>query len=163
MKKGFSLVEILLTVILLGILATMVISHLQDQAILARIVAAKNNLRALRSAIEYYAAQHKGYAPGHFESEVESADLVLQQLTLYTDEDGNIMDAKSQYFPFGQYLRVIPTNPFNNKNSIKVLGPNQSFPKSADGNFGWIYKPATKVIKLDWPGTDKYGVRYYDY
>ena len=29
--------------------------------------------------------------------------------------------------------------------------------------YGWIYKPATKKIKLNWSGTDKDGVRYYDY
>lgn len=28
---------------------------------------------------------------------------------------------------------------------------------------GWLYNPDTKEIRLDWPGTDKDGVRYCDY
>jgi len=163
MKKGFSLIEILIAAVLLGILATIVISQLHDQAHLAKIVAAKGNLRVLRSAIEYYAAQHNGVAPGYSDGEIAPSTTVEQQLTLYTDDGGNTADTQSRDFPFGCYLRKIPENPFNNKTRIKVLGDNEPFPESADGSFGWIYKPATRVIRLDWPGRDKDDVRYYDY
>ncbi len=44
-----------------------------------------------------------------------------------------------------------------------MLADGQSFPETADGSFGWLYKPATKEIRLDWLGTDSEGVRYYDY
>ncbi len=163
MKKGFSLIEIILVAALLGILAAIVIPHIRDQALLAKIAAAKSDLRILRSAIELYAAQHNGFAPGYSNGEIVASPIFGLQMTLYTDENGNTASGRSQAFPFGRYLKKIPENPFNNKTSIKMLGDNKSFPESADGSFGWIYKPAAKDIRLDWPGTDKDGVRYYDY
>jgi hypothetical protein len=39
----------------------------------------------------------------------------------------------------------------------------QVLPQDATGAYGWIYQAQTKSIKLDWPGTDKTGTRYYDY
>ncbi|MGA1979511.1 MAG: hypothetical protein ABSG99_02950 [Sedimentisphaerales bacterium] len=38
-----------------------------------------------------------------------------------------------------------------------------SFPAAPTGQYGWVYQPQTKTIKLDWSGTDKDGVSYYDY
>lgn len=63
----------------------------------------------------------------------------------------------------GKYrLTEIPENPFNHLNTITpiAMGP---FPAEATGNFGWIYHIPTQTVRLDWPGTDKNGVRYYDY
>lgn len=62
----------------------------------------------------------------------------------------------------GKYrLSDIPKNPFSNKNTIfAVFG---DFPAEATGAYGWLYQGSTKSIKLDWPGIDKKGVRYYDY
>ena len=53
------------------------------------------------------------------------------------------------------------TNPFNDLGTIRpVTG---EFPSEATGQYGWIYKASTLEVRLDWPGTDSEGVRYYDY
>lgn len=52
-----------------------------------------------------------------------------------------------------------PNNPFNNKDTINpVFG---EFPAEATGQYGYLYRG--KQIRLDWPGTDSQGIRYYDY
>lgn len=163
MKKGFSLIEIIIVAALLGILAAIVIPQFREQSLQAKAAAAKADLRILRGAIEYYAVQHNGFAPGYSNGELGLSFMVPLQLTFYTDEDGNAAGVKSEDFPLGRYLKKFPENPFNNKTSIEMLADGESFPGSADGSFGWLYKPATKTIRLDWPGTDKDGVRYYDY
>lgn len=55
-----------------------------------------------------------------------------------------------------------PENPFNGLRTYNavLLGP---MPDEATGEYGWVVHWATKTIRLDWPGTDSEGVRYYDY
>jgi hypothetical protein len=63
----------------------------------------------------------------------------------------------------GRYLMEMPENPFNNLDTIKIIGNSEAFPASALGGFGWAYQPATKTIRLDWPGEDKDGIAYFEY
>jgi hypothetical protein len=60
-------------------------------------------------------------------------------------------------------MMKVPENPFNNRKDIRMLGNSETFPLNATGNYGWVYQAETKTIRLDWQGTDKYGVRYFDY
>jgi len=57
----------------------------------------------------------------------------------------------------------MPANPFNNSKTAKMIGDAEQFPPDATGTFGWIYKPANKDFRIDWPGTDSKGIRFYDY
>ena len=149
MKQGFSLVELVIIVAILGILAAIVLPHFREYTTEAKEAAAKDDLRILRSAIEVYTAQHGGVPPGYPNddpAETPSSAAFLQQTV------------QSQ-----RYLRRMPRNPFNNLNTMQVLGNNQAFPAEASGGSGWIYQPATKTIRLDWRGTDEQGIAYYDY
>ena len=149
MKKGFSLVELMIVVAVLGILAAIVVPQFQSQATEAKESAAKSNLRTLRGAIELYTAQHSGIPPGYPNNN--------------PTESPSMDSFATQMVTNGRYLSSIPENPFNNKKLMKVLANSESFPAEATGNFGWIYQPATKTIRLNWTGTDKDGIRYYDY
>jgi hypothetical protein len=44
-----------------------------------------------------------------------------------------------------------------------MLGNNEDFPAEATGDLAYVYKAASKAIRLDWPGVDNEGTRYYDY
>jgi hypothetical protein len=44
-----------------------------------------------------------------------------------------------------------------------MIGNSELFPPNPTGQFGWVYQPATKTIRLNWSGTGKDGIRYYDY
>ena len=148
MKKAFTLVEILIVVAILGILAAIALPTFQDHITEAKEAAAKDNLRILRNAIELYAARNNGVAPGYA---LNNPDWTVVEVAFYWD------------LVRGNYISERPTNPFNNLKSILMIGNEDSFPAEATGEYGWIYKPATKNIRLDWPGTDLAGTPYYDY
>ena len=151
MKKAFTLVEILIVATILGILAALVLPTFQDHVQRSKESAAKENLRILRNAIGLYAAQHNGIAPGYHDNDPTQG---LSKGALF-----------EQLITSGEYLQQFPENPFNGYgfSKIRLLDDEQDFPEEATGEFGWIYRPATKQIRLDWPGTDSQGVRYYDY
>ena len=151
MKRAFSFVESMIVVAILGILAAIVLPTFQDHTTSAKASTTKANLRILRSAIELYTAQHKGIAPG------------------YPNDDPTQNPDKLVFFnqmvTAGRYLKKLPENPFNGYGhlQIKMLANSENFPPQATGTNSWIYKPAAKTIKLDWPGTDSHGTPYYDY
>jgi general secretion pathway protein G len=149
MRKGLSLVELVIVACIIGILAALVVPLVQGQATDAKTAAAKDNLRILRSTIELYAANNGGIPPGY---EDDSRSGALDD-TFFRDQ--TVVVAK--------YMRRIPENPFNNLDTILMVGNGQTFPSEATGDYGWVYQPSTQTIRLDWPGTDEDGVRYFDF
>ena len=151
MKRAFTLVEILIVVAILSILAAIVLPTFQDHIQQARESAAKDNLRILRNAIGFYAAQHSDVPPGYFDN----------------DPTGPAGPAKfwQQIVSVGNYLSDKPENPFNGKYRLKVINNAEDFPtEPVDTDLiGWVYKPAIKTIKLNWEGTDSTGKPYFDY
>ena len=149
MKKGFSLVEVLIVLAILGILAAAVVPQFQSHAASAKETTARNNLQVLRNAIELYAARNLGLAPG------------------YPDNNAAEPPSMGSFFlqmvKEGEYLTHMPENPFNDQRLMQVLADADTFPADATGACGWIYKPATREVRLDWPGTDDKRTRYYDY
>jgi len=57
----------------------------------------------------------------------------------------------------------IPEYPFNDLSRARIIGNEEAFPAQATRHDGWISQPATKNIRIDWPGSDSHGVRYFDY
>ena len=152
---GFTLVEVLIVVAILGILAAIVIPLYENNSQKAKESAAKENLRVLRNAIELYAAQHKGVPPGYLNNAPTSTPASIIFLSQMTKNK--------------PYLSGLPKNPFSGQNSVYVFANNQTLDESTAATtvstaiFGWVYKPATKTIKLHWPGTDSKGEKYFDY
>ena len=164
MKKAFTLVEVLIVVAILGILAAIALPTFHGHTVQAKEAAAKDNLRILRNVIEIYAAQHNGVPPGCYNEELGSFLFTIQMI-YSTNASGQAsgMPVKNDTHPLGPYISAIPLNPFNNLRIVKVLEDNEEFLTDATGTFGWIYKPSTKTIKLNWNGTDTEGVPYFDY
>lgn len=151
MKKAFSLVELMIVVAILGILAAIAVPAFQGHVTDAKSAAARDNLRILRNTIGLYAAHHNDVAPGY---QNDDPAQTLNKLILY-----------DQLVTSGKYLKKIPENPFNGYglSRMRMLRNDEDFPTEATGDFAWVYKPATKEIRLDWPGTDRDGASYYDY
>jgi prepilin-type N-terminal cleavage/methylation domain-containing protein len=167
MKKGFSLVELIIVVAVLGILAAVVLPVFQDHVTEARSAAAKDVLRVLRSTILLYATEHNGAAPGYLNGDTSQTPFDAYygwQVMWVTNEHGQwAAPPGAPGYPFGPYFRKLPENPFNNNWIPLMIDNTADFPAEATGTYGFIYKPFTKTIRLDWPGTDKDGVRFYDY
>ena len=149
MRKAFSIAELVIVAAIIGILAALVMPYLHTHALEAREAAARENLQLLRGAIELYAARHGGVPPGYPDNRLSNDPTAECFQTQTTVED--------------RCLLQIPENPFNNLNRVRVLGDGDAFPVAATGHDGWIYQPATKNIRVDWPGGDRHGVQYFDY
>src|SRR4051812_6999637 len=78
--RGFTLVEILIVVIIMGIIASIVIALFNNNVADASEKSLKDNLRNMRSQLQLYSAQHGTY-PTVAEFE--------QQMVLYSDQLGN--------------------------------------------------------------------------
>lgn len=157
----------MIVVAILGILAAIVLPEVQGYTQKAKESAAKDSLRTLRETIERYAADHNGVPPGYAVNNTSStpaSGFVFAQLIYKaTDASGNLADIGTAGYPFGPYLSEMPQNPFNGKTSFIVVSNSGAFPAEGTGGFGWIYKPATKEIRLDYPGTDSSGETYFTY
>jgi len=123
--KGFTLVEILIVVIILGILAAIVIPQFTEASNDARKSALQSDLQTVRSQLELYKVQHLDTYP--------DANIATQ-LTSKTNSDGTTTGTPT----LGPYLQKVPTNAFNGLDTIQV-GDTQS----ADGSTGWYYNPST--------------------
>lgn len=150
-RHGFTLVELMIIVAILGILAALIVPEVQGHIQRAKESQAKANLKLLRDIIERYAADNNGIPPGY----------PLNKPNL----NPNYPSFMAQLVVSGKYLKSLPKNPFNDSSVVLVL-PNDT-PYDPDGSYpdsvGWIYHPASKTIKLNKTGTDSEGVKYSDY
>jgi len=164
-KRAFSLIGLIIVAAILGIMAAIAVTTFQSYTLQAKAAVAKDSLRMLRNAIELYTAQHDGVPPGLAGGTVTSFESLELQMKYTTDIGGQSggTTTKGGQFLFGPFLSEMPKNPFNDKIAFLMIGNNESFPESATGDYGWVYQPATKNIRLDWPGTDKDGIRYFNY
>jgi len=145
---GFTLVELLVVVIILGILAAVVVPQFTDHTNDARLASLDTNLAELRGAIELYYHQHNWSYPGQVDAGsgaqvAPNPDVTFQkQLTLYTDVAGNTSPTKSDAFKLGPYLRKeeLPTNPFKGDNSLVAdTGTNSLATDLYDGSSAWKF------------------------
>ncbi|MBN1807059.1 MAG: prepilin-type N-terminal cleavage/methylation domain-containing protein [Sedimentisphaerales bacterium] len=121
--KGFTLVEILIVVVILGILAAIVIPQFTEASTEAKESRLCTDLQTMRSQIELYKAQHNDRLPGSQTvgsttgiGSVGTATFV-QALTGYTDVDGDVAAAPGPNI-YGPYMQKIPTNAFNNLSNV---------------------------------------------
>jgi len=110
-KSGFTLVEILVVVVILGILGAIVIPQFKPAATEAKMSRVCSDLQVMRAQIGLYKIQHNDDLPGT----VAGVDF-QQAMTEATDQDGTL-NAAGRY---GPYVPKIPTNPFNELDSIEM-------------------------------------------
>ena len=128
-KSGFTLVEILIVVVILGILAAIVIPQFTEASTEAKTSSLCTDLQTMRSQIELYKIQHNDALPG-----ANAATTFEEAMTGTTDVDGAIGGS------YGPYIQQIPTNQFNDESGIDsgVVSP----PPVNDA-FGWYFNTNT--------------------
>lgn len=138
-RAGFTLLEVMIVVVILGILASTVLpqfTHTQESAMESALT---TSLGTLRAQIQLYKMQHNGKLP--------TATLV--ELTQKTDIDGGTSGTRL----FGPYVAgQIPTNPFTTKNDVEA-GADGPVPANI-ATKGWRYNTETGAIKACYPSTD---------
>ncbi len=164
--RAFTLVEILIVVVLLGLLAGVIVPMVSGFAISARESALAHDLDMLRRFVLIYKSQHLEVAPGYPNGDTTQApteQALYDQMKLASTEAGATAPIGTPGFPRGPYMMILPVNPLNQKDTIQILGDADNFPANADDSHGWIYKPATLEVRADSTGTDDSNKRYYDY
>jgi len=148
--KGFTLVEILIVVIILGILAAIVIPQFTEASTSAKESSLVSNLQTLRSQVGLYKIQHNDMLPSCTASDTATHTdaTAVQNLTSVTDVDGELW-AAGAVGKFGPYMQAIPENPF-----ITTLNtPSFSFGTAAvapgDDSSHWYINTDTGAISAN--------------
>jgi general secretion pathway protein G len=117
-KSGFTLVEILIVVVILGILAAIVIPQFTEASTEAKLSSLVSDLQTMRSQIELYKIQHNDLFPGQdaVAGDIDLAGFVAD-LEGYTNVDGSAAAAPGAGV-YGPYLQKMPTNQFSGSSSV---------------------------------------------
>lgn len=131
--KGFTLVEILIVVVILGILAAIVIPQFTNASESAKAGSLVSQLQTIRSQLELAQVQHGGIYPdlsANWNHMTTATDPSSTSAGAYTasDNDGDEV---------GPYLQQAPRNPFMNTAAVGAA--------AAEG-VGWVYSQATGQI-----------------
>lgn len=123
--SGFTLIEIMVVVVILGILAGFVVPKIMDRPDQAKIVRAKSDVRAIESALNMYKLDNHRYPASD------------QGLSALVDKPGGSDAAKN--WKQGGYLDKIPKDPWGNE--YRYLNPGQHgtidiYSLGADGQDG---------------------------
>jgi len=130
--RGFTLVEILIVVVILGILAAIVIPQFTSAAEESRESSVKMSVHRIRQQLEIYQQEHNGQLP--------TLANIDDQLTLSSNAAGQTAAIGSSGYAFGPYIRQIPTNPRTGTNDV------------GDGDFGtsaWYYNETTGEFRAN--------------
>lgn len=155
-QAGFTLIEMLIVVIILGILAMLIIPQVSVSTDDARLNTLSSNLGSMRNAIELYYHQHNETYPGRNDNAgtatvvaAVAATAMLEQLTQYTDINGDVAVARDATHIYGPYLKsnTLPMNPYNNDNTVVCdTTTNDITDRTPGGTNGWRFYTLTGVL-----------------
>ncbi|MEI7835264.1 MAG: type II secretion system protein [Planctomycetota bacterium] len=139
---GFTMVEILIVVVILGILAMVVIPRYGTATTEAREAALTGDLQSLQRQIDRYKVEHTGRGPELGSSGVvDSANFALR-LTKQTDIAGTL-DVKGRY---GPYVPEMPDNPFVADFKLARLVKVGKGVAPRDETTGWFFDTVSQKI-----------------
>lgn len=156
-QSGFTLIEMLMGIIMLGILAMIIIPQISVSTEDAKLSILQANLSEVRNAIETYYAQHDSTYPGEKKNDgsanpnnSDSKTAFLEQLTQYTTLAGVVQNFKDGTYKYGSYIKRagLPKNPFTNTNDVTCdVSVTNIMTRTADGgNKAWKFYPKTGVF-----------------
>ncbi|MDQ2822886.1 MAG: prepilin-type N-terminal cleavage/methylation domain-containing protein [Pseudomonadota bacterium] len=170
--RGFTLIELLIVVIIIAILAAIAIPQFSNSSGDAQEAALDANLATMRSAIELYRVQHANVYPGAAASTggtctagtagaslISTEGAVKDQLTSYSNAQGQTCSVAATGFIYGPYLRAIPAEPINNATTINVLTTAMTDP--AVGGTGWRFSTLSGAFAMNSLTMDRGGVKTY--
>ncbi len=134
-KRGFTLVEILIVVVILGILAAIVVPQFTQASTEAKMNSVCSNLQSLRSQIELYKVQHNDTPPT--QATFENQMIYCTNISGATAGTPSKQRDAANGFIYGPYLERVPENPFTNDNDVVAW----------DGSGDWQYNENTGEVR----------------
>ena len=132
--RAFSLIELMIVVVIIGIIAAIAIPRMSRGAEGAAENALDGNLTVSRNAIDFYATEHGGTYPS-------LADFAAE-LTQYTADDSSTSVTKDAAHRYGPYLRAIPPLPLGQwKGETDLKSPGAIPPVAEEIDAGWLESP----------------------
>lgn len=123
-KSGFTLVEILIVVVILGVLAAIVIPRFTNASEQSKNAALRSSLRVMRAQIELYRIRNQDLLPGQ------------------TVTGGNIVEADFFGNLSGMYIQRLPKNPYidvdANKSTLACANGAGDSPAGDDSTAWWV-------------------------
>jgi len=173
---AFTLVEILIVVVILGILAAAVVPQFSNASQTTRQNTLRDDLQYLRMQIGVFKAQHRevppGYAPGTGGGTGGSPSEAnwVAQMTQFTAEDCTPRLLPGGIYLYGPYLSRMPDNPLTGQGGVLIIADGQPMPdpsslpiSGGSEPYGWIYQPQTQTIMANLSGNDLNGIPYASY
>lgn len=130
--RAFSLIEVVMVAVILAAIAAIAVPRLSRGSQGSVEAAMARDVQVLQKAIDLYAAEHHGAFP--------NGEMIVEQLTQYSDGTGAMSKTKAPPYTFGPYVRKIPPVP---------MGPNKGsshISTTAGVGVGWIYDPTEGTI-----------------
>ena len=121
-QRGFTLIEIMVVVVILGILAAFVVPNLMDQPIKAKITKAQSDISAIEAALDLYRLDNHRYPTTD-----EGLDALIDK------------PADAPAWKEGGYLKKLPNDPWGKPYQYLNPGVHSSidvFSYGADGADG---------------------------
>ena len=138
-RKAFTLIEILIVVMILGILAAVVIPQVANASGEANRSGLITTVQSLRSQIALFRLQHNDYLPGSNPVAGSGATFdqatFWDQMSMFSDINGATNASRTVQFDRGPYMQSVPRNPL-----CPVKASSDDVEDTIDG------APATNVV-----------------
>ena len=139
-SRAFTLVEVLIVVIVLGILAAITVPQFSTASSDANLSSLTTDLQIIRGQLQLYKVQHGDTWP-------TSANFAAQ-MTGSTDITGAVASTQStsqpsgngNSYPYGPYLQATPKNPYTGTNTVGA---------AANYSTAWYYDSTTGTFKAN--------------
>ncbi len=138
-RRGFTLAEVLIVVLILAVLAALAVPRFADASSEARHAALMAQVRTVRTQIQLYKSDHRERLPDA---------RIVAQLTRYTNVEGLPHGQPGPQFPFGPYLSSWPVNPVSGDGRVRVALSDEPF-EAPQRDAGWYYNPLTGEFRAD--------------